>query len=813
MIASPVPSEADQENDDNRPTPDGLLAGYTPLPGAMDECIASDGTTRPAWQPAMALWNAQDPSERDARHRAADRYLRDNGVAHRVYGSGASSERPWPISHVPLLINATEWSALEKGLIQRAHLLEAVLKDLYGPQTLVRDAHLPATLVAGSPGFIRPMINGQSNKSPHLHFLAFDLGRGPDGRWWVLGDRTQAPSGTGYALENRLATARAAGPDLRSLRVRRLARFFQDFRETMGALRGPGSSRVGLLTPGPFNETYYEQAFLARYLGWLLLEGGDLIAEADGLYVRTVRGLKRLDVLWRRLDADFCDPLELRADSRLGVPGFVKALRSGALTCANGLGAGLVESRGFMAFFPHLAQTLLDEDLAVPNIATWWLGDKKARQAIEHGDVDTSLVHLSAYGTALPMDADDEAASFSGGRRSRDQVAQEVVRLSTMPSLEPGEGGALTLRPRPFSVRVFLARTQEGWSVMPGGFCRVADTDDTRAISMQDGSRSADVWVLDGKRQEHVSLLPGSGPAQVRRVPGTLPARAADNLFWLGRYTERAQITMRLALAYLERRVDGAPKDDPLLITVAEQLERWGIKDPDVDALFERSVLPVMIQARDSASSIRDRFSPDAWRTLNQFVEAAKTHSFAQLSPLEKIESGLATLAAFSGLASENMIRLTGWRFLEIGRRIERAAGTCQIARALCFPDPPAGTFDLLLEVADSVMSYRQRYSVTTDRTTVIDLVVLDPNNPRSVAFQLERIQGHIDALTDHRAFEQQSDLQRLAMATWSKAYTCRAASVTESWLATTEEALRAMSETIIKGFVTPGTAGRTIQQ
>lgn len=813
MMASPAPSEANREGDESHPASGGLLTGYAPLPDAMDECVAADGTVRPAWKDAIALWNRQSEQDREARRRAANRYLRDNGVAHRIYGSDASSERPWPISHLPLLIDAAEWAALEAGLIQRAALLEAILQDLYGPQDLVKDGHVPAALVGGSPGFLRPMVGGQPAGSPHLHFLAVDLGRGPDGRWWVLGDRTQAPSGTGYALENRLATARAMGPELRALDVRRLAAFFQDFREAMGSRRGPNATRVGLLTPGPYNETYYEQAFLARYLGWLLLEGGDLIAEADGLYVRTVRGLRRVDVIWRRLDADFCDPLELRADSRLGVPGFVRVIKSGALTCANGLGAGLVESRGFMAFLPHLAQTLLGEELSVPNIATWWMGDEKTRASVDNGDVAAPTVRLSAYGTSLPMDAEDEPPQAVGKPHPRDQVAQEVVRLSTMPAFEtdPARPGEARLRPRPFSLRVFLARTADGWSVMPGGFCRVADTDDTRALSMQDGSLSADVWVLGAAKRQHVSLLPGPGPEKVRRVPGTLPARAADNLFWLGRYTERAQLTMRLALAYLERRMDGLPKDDPLLRTVQSQLRLWGTADPDDATVFADTVLPVLTQARDAASSIRDRFSPDAWRTLHHFVERASEPAFRQLAPVEQIEAGLATLAAFSGLASENMIRLTGWRFLEIGRRIERAMSTCQATSMLAYREPRAGTLDLLLEVADSVMSYRQRYSVTTDRQTVVDLVVLDPNNPRSVAFQLDRIRTHIDEITDHQAFEQQSDLQRLAMALWSKAYTGRAKAIDQAWLEAAGEALRAMSDTIIKGYVTPGTAGRTI--
>jgi uncharacterized circularly permuted ATP-grasp superfamily protein len=444
------------------PTPDqngaacqySLLDGYAPLPEAFDECVDETGAVRPAWRDAIDLWDRQSDAEKSARRQAADRYLRDNGVAHRVYGDDRSVERPWPLSHMPLVIGADEWQALERGLIQRANLLERVLADLYGPQTLVRDGHLPASLVAGAPGFLRPLVGATPKGGHHLHYIAVELGRGPYGRWWVLGDRTQAPSGAGYALENRLATSRANGRDLSRLHVVRLARFFQRFREALGNMKGTDASRVGLLTPGPYNETYYEQAFLARYLGFLLLEGGDLIMRDDKLFVRTVRGLKQIDVLWRRVDADFCDPLELRADSRLGVPGLVDVVRTGGLTCINSLGAGLLESRAFMAFLPKLANHLLGEGLHLPNIATWWRGDPAMRAKAEQAHGDT--VRLNAFGTSLPMDGALFAGQGDVPLREEESVSQESVRLSTMPTLpESGEG---PLVPRPFSLRVFFWR-------------------------------------------------------------------------------------------------------------------------------------------------------------------------------------------------------------------------------------------------------------------------------------------------------------------------------------------------------------------
>lgn len=293
--------------------------------------------------------------------------------------------------------------------------------------------------MASALGFLRPLVGSRPRNAHHLHYIAVELGRGPDGNWWVLGDRTQAPTGAGYALENRLATSRAMSREVRQLQVRRLAGFFQTLRESFGQMTRASSARVGLLTPGPFNESYYEHAFLARYLGFLLLEGGDLVKRDNAVFVRTVRGLKRLDVLWRRLDAAFCDPLELRSDSRLGVAGLVQAAREGGITCVNALGAGLLESSAFMAFMPTLANTVLGEQLAIPNIATWWLGDETARNQAEASAAPA--ITSSAYGTSLPMDSMSLTSSPQGSALPADLVAQEIVRLSTMPTLNSDPRG------------------------------------------------------------------------------------------------------------------------------------------------------------------------------------------------------------------------------------------------------------------------------------------------------------------------------------------------------------------------------------
>src|SRR5271156_5321063 len=359
-----------------------FVAGYRPLPGVFDEMMDRDGRVRAHWRPFLGMLAALGADEINRRFAAADRYLRGSGVFYRVYEDAAGIERPWPLSHVPLIIEPGEWRQLEAGLIQRAELLEAVLADAYGPSLLSRDGRLPAALIAGNPEFLRPLVGVAPPGGAHLRFYAVDVGRGADGKWWVLNDRAQAPSGAGYAIENRLALSRAIPDIYRTARVERVAPFFQAFQAELVSLNRQDDARTCLLTPGPMNETYFEHAYLARYLGLLLVDGEDLIVRDDGVFIRTVSGLRRTEVLLRRIDADFADPLELNAASRLGVAGLLQAVRDDKVVIVNSLGAGLIEARAMLAFLPALAPTVLGADLKMPNVATWWLGRPDVREQL-----------------------------------------------------------------------------------------------------------------------------------------------------------------------------------------------------------------------------------------------------------------------------------------------------------------------------------------------------------------------------------------------------------------------------------------------
>jgi uncharacterized circularly permuted ATP-grasp superfamily protein/uncharacterized alpha-E superfamily protein len=802
-----------------------FVASYRRLPGIFDEMMDGDGRVRAHWRHFLGMLASLGAEEINRRFAAADRYLRGSGVFYRVYEDAAGIERPWPLRHVPLIIEPGEWRQLEAGLIQRAELLEAVLADAYGPSLLSRDGRLPAALIAGNPEFLRPLVGVAPPGGAHMRFYAVDVGRGADGRWWVLGDRAQAPSGAGYAIENRLALSRAIPDIYRTTRVERVAPFFQSFQAELSALSRQDEAHLCLLTPGPMSETYFEHAYLARYLGLMLVEGEDLSVRDDGVFVRTVSGLQRTEVLLRRIDADFADPLELNAASRLGAPGLLQAVRDGKIVIINALGAGLVEARAMLAFLPALAPVVLGTDLAIPNVATWWLGRAEMREEMI-GKLD-SMVVASAFESPVDGrgsseflgarldDAERRALIRSIRDRGVDYVAQEAVTLSSMPVWRDGR-----LQPRPFTLRLFLTKVGDRWQMMPGGFVRIADSADARAVSMQRGAATADAWVLAHGPVGETTLLPTAERIQVQRATGLLPSRAADNLFWVGRYVERAEATLRLIRTMINRAAEADETTAPVIAGIGSLLEAWNAA-PDqtggvsavtaARAVLTRADLAGSLPdlagaARSAASVIRDRFSPDAWRAINDLfminampLSAGPTES----AIIERVEASLRIISSLSGLAQENMTQLAGWRFLELGRRIERGIITGRLVRSFALPGAPDGGLEVLLELADSQITYRQRYFMVAARAPVIDLVMLDPNNPRSVAFQLDRIETHLAALPGRHAAGRLSPVQQIAAAIATRLRTIEAAAIDEALIIEIEQSLMKLSDAIAATYLT----------
>ena len=714
----------------------GLLVAYRPRPGVPDEIFAAPGVIRPVWRPFLRHLAGMAPEVLDQAFARGDQYLNDAGVFFRQYAPSANgTERAWPLSHVPVILSAEDWAGIEAGLQQRADLLEAVCADLYGERRLVRDGHLPAQIIAGSPEWLRPMVGVRPPGGNFLHLLAFEIGRNPDGTWFVLGDRTQAPSGAGFALENRLAASRTFADFYPGAGVRRLAPFFDTLRDTVQALQGPGGGRAAILSPGPMNDTYFEHTYIARHLGFLLLEGEDLTVVDGRAMVRTIAGPRPLSVLWRRIDSTFCDPLELDETSAIGTPGLVAAVRSGGLTLLNALGTGVLETRALLAFLPALAEPLTGQSLRMPNIATWWCG-----QATER---DWVLAHLdrvtvgSAMSNRLPFDADEPSVPGNAAgvadrilARGADLVAQEHVSLSTTPAYVDG-----ALAPRPMTLRVFLARRADGgWAVMPGGYARIGRSDDASALAMQRGGSVADVWI-EREPGKAVALPPTRAPE--RMVAGLLPARAADNLFWLGRYVERAEGIVRVLRAYHLRLAEAGRGTSPLIEAIEAHLEGSGI---DPSETVPRALIRDLDSAAACASKVRDRFSVDGWAALTDLRRTARQLA-TTVAPGDDCSRAMGVLlrkiAGFAGLVHDYMYRFAGWRFLTLGRALESADRVTGQLLALAADTAPEGALDLCVELCDSVMSHRRRYAGGTTRWSVIDLLALDADNPQALAFHL----------------------------------------------------------------------------
>jgi uncharacterized circularly permuted ATP-grasp superfamily protein/uncharacterized alpha-E superfamily protein len=736
-----------------RGKPHNLLEHYRPIDGVVDEMVDASGNPRPVWKYFIEALEELGPEKLGQRFARADQYLRDAGVYYRVYDKAGANEREWPLAHVPVLIGEEEWADISAGLVQRAELFEETIADIYGPNRLIERGILPAGLIAASPEYLRPVVGAMPAGGHFLHFCAFELGRGPDGLWWVLGDRTQAPSGAGFALENRVATTRALSDIYGEMHVHRLAGFFRRFRDALIGMANESDGRVAILTPGPLNETYYEHAYIARYLGIMLLEGEDLTVSDGRLMVRTVSGLMPVSVLWRRLDAAFADPLELRPDSQIGTPGLVEAIRQGTVSTVNALGSGLMETRALLAFLPKIARELRGEELLLPSVATWWCG-QEAERAHVLANLDRMVVG-PALSTRLAFEDDDQTrlgSALSAHERAElvtriernggDFVGQEAVTLSTTPVYADGR-----FEPRPASLRVYLARTSGGWTVMPGGFARVGLSLDPTAIAMQRGGHAADVWVVSDEPVERETLLPQESDSFTRTRPGSLPSRAAENLTWLGRYIERSEDTVRILRAYHVRLAETSDPNMPLLADIRDYLDPFGI---DVDSAIPSGLIGTLDSAVYSAGQVRDRFSPDGWLALKDLSKTI--HQFATtVAPGDDATRAMTVilrkLAGFSGLLHENMYRFAGWRFLEIGRRLERGIQIARTLARLTSARAPDGALDMMLEIGDSVMTHRRQYPVQAGRRTVIDLLALDPLNPRSILFQLERLKAEIALL------------------------------------------------------------------
>jgi uncharacterized circularly permuted ATP-grasp superfamily protein/uncharacterized alpha-E superfamily protein len=759
-----------------------VVAGYAPRPGTHDEMIDGSGAVRDHWKPVLAALSGFDPRERWARAARLNRRVRETGIAHDIFADPSKPVQPWRVDLLPLLVSAQEWAWLERALVQRARLMNAILADVYGPQHLLEQGRIPPGLVFADPSYVRAAKNCRPNDG-YVQFFASDLARGPDGTWRVIDTHTETPAGIGLVLANRVVHTQVAGELFAASNADRLAPFFREMQSALAQRCGRADPRIAILTPGPKHDDYFSHAYLARYLGTLLVEGSDLRVVGDEVMLKTLEGLQPIDLVIRCIEGAASDPLELDPSGFLGPVGLMQAYRTHPDMVVNSIGSAVVENRGLGRYLPEICKTLLGEALLLQDAPRWWLGEAHS-SAHALANLDALVIRPAHEGTARPGHASLGTVTRSLSDRQRldlietirlrgdTLVAEEKVGFGTLPAWTP-DG----LMPRPFAVRLFASSTRDGFHVMPGGLAMTVDPDNAVGLNSPEGE-TRDVWVLsDGVKAPHVSLWrPTVDTAHVQRSQRVLQSRVADNLFWLGRYAERADWTLRmLRCAVVRQQSDSG--DAPSHRAAAVCLETLLAKDDKsarlpsaagnavgIDALVRllmsaRGGTHSLVNACDSlhqiASLTRDRLSLEAWRTLNALGPCSTWRDRLGTTPtveiIDRLDEGLLVIAAFNGLMHENMTRNSGWAFLDMGRRLERGSLLCEAIGPLFekknSADDEFHRLMFLLEAADSFITYRSRYRLDPMLPLVLDLLLIDETNPRSLAFQLSQLSKHLEGL------------------------------------------------------------------
>jgi uncharacterized circularly permuted ATP-grasp superfamily protein/uncharacterized alpha-E superfamily protein len=778
-----------------------LTEGYFSNPKVLDECFTSDGAARDSWKNLLGNLDHLSASELKIRHQELLKQLQENGVTYNVYGDNSGLQRPWLLDTIPLIVSAAEWRTMERGMKQRAYVLNKLLEDIYGERVLLKKGIIPPELIYSHPGFLRPCDKIKLPGETQLTLYSADLSRGPDGKVWVIKDRAQAPSGMGYALENRSALSRIAPELFQQYHVAKLGGFFNSMMRALIQIapQGKENPRIVLLTPGPRNETYFEHAFLASYLGITLVQGEDLLMRDSFVWIKTVEGLEKVDIILRRVDDTFCDPLELREDSQLGIPGLLQAVRKGNVVVANPLGSSILENTGLMAFMHGAFNYFLGEDPIIPMIATWWCGQKKEMDYVI-ANIDTLVIktteRMSGFKTVMGSQL-SKAQKEDLIRKIRFEpfryVGQEEVAFSTSPVFTKEK-----LEPRFSVLRSYLVAGKDGYEMMRGGLTRCSPEKGSFLVSNQDGGISKDTWVE--------ATYKDSAPSRINATPdmkrkAVLPSRAAENLFWVGRYTQRVIRTSRFIriplrnltqTGYLNTTNDSGSLK-VLLQTVTHLTDTYpGFVDDAEDELKnplleihqlicdsnkQGSVLFTLGNLLRAMYAARDRWTVDSWRIIDEIENIRRRIAAVEPDGIRHIFSLLDQLTggllSFSEMTRQSMYRSDGRIMYRMGQLIEEILmELAQYKSILAFEQDESAEFQLLealLLSNQNLSSYRSVYRTSLNVVPAVDLLFLNSQNPTSIISQLEGLLKYSRALAQKDGGTNDNEISRLVFECYSK--------------------------------------------
>jgi uncharacterized circularly permuted ATP-grasp superfamily protein/uncharacterized alpha-E superfamily protein len=765
------------------------------------ELIAQDGSLQIDWGTFFHSYSQLGDEEISRRNNDILRLLKENGVTYNIYGDPSGLNRPWQLDLIPFIVNRNDWSIIEAGLMQRAELLNLVLQDIYGEMKLVKSGILPMELVYNHSGFLRQCSGIQLPGKHHLVLYSADIARSIDGKVWVVNDRTQAPSGSGYALENRTTMTRVVPEFFDGMKVRHLSPYFNALRNGLNEI-APHQNlnpRIVILTPGSSNETYFEHSYLSSYLGFTLVQGNDLIVKDNYVWLKTMGGLEKVDVIMRRVDDIYCDPLELKEDSQLGIPGLLQCVRRGHVTVANPLGSGVLENPGLMPFLQQISRYFLSQDLLMPTIATWWCGQPTELNYVLENlpSLVVKKIHRSSSGTSsvdggsLSM---KELAEFKQRIKAHPAlyVGQEKVQISVTPSLVDGK-----IVPRNALFRSFLVSGNDGYVAMTGGLCRTSSEAGNFIISSQAGGFSKDAWIISPEPTRILNVLKEI-PENLASAPDEmLPSHAAENLFWVGRYTERILGNARFLRTVMQFMVEGNKlitehtvlTERSLLIAITQysytypgfagtgQAERF--EDPWrelVDIFLNEKRIGSLkynfLQFQKAIYEVRDHWSTDTWRVLRGIEEELQRDvslsHHGHLELLHTLDSLITSIVAFIGLNRESISREQGWIMLDLGRKIEQSLLLITMLKTMLVTRYPEEVeFNLqqsILMNNESLVNYRYKYRVPIQTLLVLDLLLFDPNNPRSLTYQVEKLKGYLENLPKASSAHTLMEYERLIL-------------------------------------------------